>query len=184
MASQINLYKFNEIYDKTYLDLLKYVIIKCHNINDTNDIIQEIYLELWKILNKKELSNINIKNYLIGIANNKIKKHFTLLQKIKAVSLFETNEQDIELIERIEDKINLNDLIIKYDDWNTIWEYIKNKKNQDIPKVFYLHYKLELSIKEISIYLKTNESYIKNLIYRTLKELKENFRNGGNYNDK
>ncbi len=46
MTSQVNLYKFNEIYDKTHLDLLKYVVIKCHNINDTNDIIQETYLEL------------------------------------------------------------------------------------------------------------------------------------------
>ncbi len=52
MASQQNLYKFNEIYDKTYLDLSKYVIIKCHNINDTHDIMQEIYLELWNLLNK------------------------------------------------------------------------------------------------------------------------------------
>ena len=75
MTGQANLYKFNEIYDKTHLDLLKYVIIKCHNINDTKDIMQETYLELWNIINKKKLSDINIKSYLIGIANNKIKKH-------------------------------------------------------------------------------------------------------------
>ena len=28
MTGQANLYKFNEIYDKTHLDLLKYVIIR------------------------------------------------------------------------------------------------------------------------------------------------------------
>lgn len=184
MASQLNLYKFNEIYDKTHLDLLKYIIIKCHNINDTYDIMQETYLELWNILAKKELSNVNIKSYLIGIANNKIKKHYTLLQKLKTVSLFETNNKDIKLIDTIEDVMNINDLIIKEDNWNTIWKYIKSKKNQDIPKVFYLYYKLELSIKEISNQLNKSESYIKHLIYRTLKELQNNFGNGGNYNDK
>lgn len=184
MASQFNLYKFNEIYDKTHLDLLKYVVIKCHNINETNDIIQETYLELWNILNKKELSDINIKSYLIGIANNKIKKHYTLLQKLKTVSLFETNDKDIELIGIIKDDVSIDDIIIKDDNWNTIWKYIKSKKNQDIPKIFYLHYKLELSIKEISNYLNSSESYIKNLIYRTLHELQDNFRNRGNYNDK
>lgn len=63
MASQLNLYKFDDIYDKTHLDLLKYVIVKCHNINDTQDIMQETYLELWNILNKKELSDINIKSW-------------------------------------------------------------------------------------------------------------------------
>ncbi len=83
MASQYNLYKFNDIYDRTYLDLLKYVIVKCHNINDANDIIQETYLELWNIINKKELSDINIRSYIMGIANNKIKKHYTILKKNK-----------------------------------------------------------------------------------------------------
>ncbi len=179
MTSRLNLYKFNEIYDKTYLDLLKYVVIKCHNINDTNDIMQEIYLEFWKILSKKEVSDINIKSYLIGIANNKIKKHYTFLQKVKIISLFETNDKDQELIETLEDGMNINEIIIQADNWDTIWKYIKSKKNQDIPKVFYLYYKLELSIKEISKELQRSESYIKHLIYRTLKELQDNFGNGG-----
>lgn len=179
MTSRLNLYKFNEIYDKTYLDLLKYVVIKCHNINDTNDIMQEIYLEFWKILSKKEVSDINIKSYLIGIANNKIKKHYTFLQKVKIISLFETNDKDQELIETLEDGMNINEIIIQADNWDTIWKYIKSKKDQDIPKVFYLYYKLELSIKEISEELQRSESYIKHLIYRTLKELQDNFGNGG-----
>ena len=179
MTSQINLYKFNEIYDKTHLDLLKYVIIKCHNINDTNDIMQETYLEFWNIINKKELSDINIKSYLIGIANNKIKKHYTLLQKFKTISLFEINDKDRVLIETLEDGVNINEIIIQKDNWNTIWKFIKSKKNQDIPKVFYLYYKLELSIKEISKELQRSESYIKHLIYRTLQELQNNFGNGG-----
>jgi len=121
MASQSNLYKFNKIYDETNLELLKYVIIKCHNVNDANDIMQETYLELWKILNKKMLSDINIKSYLIGIANNKMKKHYSLLQKLKTVSLFEKNEKDMELIDTIEDKVDINNLIIKNDNWRMIW---------------------------------------------------------------
>ena len=44
MASENNLNKFNKIYDETYSDVLKYIIIKCHDINDANDIIQEVYL--------------------------------------------------------------------------------------------------------------------------------------------
>ncbi len=179
MTSQSNLYKFNDIYDKTHLDLLKYVIIKCHNVSDTNDIIQETYLELWNIINKKKLNNNNIKSYLISIANNKIKKHYTLLQKIRTISIYEKNDKDMELIDLLEDKINIENFVIQKDNWLTIWKYIKSKKNQDIPKVFYLYYVLELSIKEISKELKKSESYIKNLIYRTLKELQEKFGKGG-----
>lgn len=141
--------------------------------------MQETYLEFWNIINKKELSDINIKSYLIGIANNKIKKHYTLLQKFKTISLFEINDKDRELIETLEDGMNINEIIIQKDNWNTIWKFIKSKKNQDIPKVFYLYYKLELSIKEISKELQRSESYIKHLIYRTLQELQNNFGNGG-----
>lgn len=175
MTGQSNLYKFNNIYDKTYSDILKYIIVKCHNVNDANDILQETYLEFWKIINKKALSENNIKSYLIGIAINKIKKHYTFIDKCKTISLFEKNDKDIELIDTIEDNLNIDNLIIKNDDWDTIWKYIKSKKNQDIPKIFYLHYKLELSIKEISEVLEVNESYIKNLIYRTIKELYTTF---------
>lgn len=173
-----NLYKFNSIYDSTYNDILKYIIIKCHNVNDANDILQETYLELWKILNKKELTENNIKSFLIGIALNKIKKHYNLIGKIKTISLFQKNNKDIELIDTIEDNLDIDALIIKNDDWDIIWKFIKDKKNQDIPKIFYLYYKLELSIKDIAKLLNVGESYIKNLIYRTKKELLANFGEG------
>ena len=164
-----NLKKFNKIYDETYSDILKYVIIKCHNINDANDIIQDVYLEFWKILNKKTIIDDNIKSYLIGIAVNKIKKHFTIIQKIRTL----VNNEDSVI--DIKSNINIEDIIINNEDWNSIWEYIKNKRNQDIPKIFYLHYKLEMSIKDIAKELDVNESYVKNLIYRTLKELSTTF---------
>jgi len=171
MASQVNLEKFNDIYDKTYSDIMRYVIVKCHNINDANDIIQDVYFELWKILNKKEVVDTNIKSFLIGIAINKIKKHYSIVQKFKTISFFDKDSNDIELIDNIKSDIDIEDLVIKSDDWNSVWGYLKNKTNQDIPKVFYLYYKLGLSLKEISNELEKSESYIKNLIYRTLKEL-------------
>ena len=170
MTSQSNLKKFNNIYDETYYDILKYIIIKCNNINDANDIIQEVYLEFWNILNKKKVEEDNIKSYLIGIAVNKIKKHYSILSKIKRINIFDKNN-NIDLINNIKDDIDIEDLVIKNDDWDIIWRYIKNKKNKDIGKVFYLYYKLELFIKEIACELNKSESYVKNLIYRTLKEL-------------
>ena len=45
MTSQESLDKFNKVYDDTYYDILNYIIIKCHNVNDANDILQETYLE-------------------------------------------------------------------------------------------------------------------------------------------
>lgn len=180
MIDQANLKQFNEIYDKTYSTVLKYVVIKCSNINDANDIIQEIYLELWRIINKKELDVTNIKSYLIGIANNKIKKHYTLIQKFRTISIFSKNENDIDLIDNVGDNFNLDRFIVEKEKYEKAWDYIKTKKNQDIPKIFYLYYNLELSIREISKELKVSESYVKNIIYRTLKELRSFFGKGAN----
>ena len=166
-----NLKEFNKIYDETYFDVLRYVIIKCHNVNDTNDIIQETYLEFWKILNRKSIEDKNIKSYLIGIAINKIKKHYTIVERLKTISLFDNKDNIIN----IKSNINIESIIINNDDWDSIWNYIKSKKNQDIPKIFYLYYKLEMSIKDIAKELDVTESYVKNLIYRTLKELNTTF---------
>ena len=171
MTGQTNLDKFNEIYNRTYSNTLRYIIIKCHNINDVNDIIQEVYLELWKIMNKKNIDDTNINSYLIGIATNKIKKYYSLVMRIRDISLFDKNSNDLEIIDKIDSSFDIEDLIIKNSEWKLIWNFIKKKKNQDIPKVFYLYYKEELTIKEISKLLNTKESYIKNLIYRTLNEL-------------
>ena len=45
MINQINLEKFEELYNQTYQKLLKYIVCHCSNIDDVNDIIQETYLE-------------------------------------------------------------------------------------------------------------------------------------------
>ena len=176
MASQSNLNKFNKIYDETYSDVLRYIIIKCHDINDANDIIQEVYLEFWRILNKKELVDSNIKSFIIGIAINKIKKHYTIIQRIK--SIIASNKNDYNEIEKVKSNIDIEELIIKKVDWDNAWNYIKLKKNKDVAKIFYLYYVLELSIKDISRELNVGESYVKNIIFRTIKELYSLFGKG------
>ena len=98
MIDQKDLKQFNKIYNKTYNHVLKYIICKCSNIEDVNDIIQETYLELYNTLIKEK--NIDDYNkYLIGIAKNKIKKHYKLIYKIKTISLF--TQKDNNLIIRL-----------------------------------------------------------------------------------
>lgn len=67
MTSQTNLDKFNEFYKETYSNILRYIIIKCHNINDVNDIIQDVYLEVMENMNKKNIDDTNINSYLLEL---------------------------------------------------------------------------------------------------------------------
>lgn len=171
MITKVNLKEFDKIYDKTYNQTLKYIICKCSNIEDVNDIIQETYLELYKAINnQKEIDDHD--KYIIGIAKNKIKKYYNLLYKIKTISLFTSKDNDLELIHNIKSNIDIENIIIKNIDKEIIWNYLKSKKII-IQKIFYLYYELDLKIKEISEQLNVSESYVKNSLYRTLKELQE-----------
>ena len=155
--------EFNEVYDKTYDAVVKYVVCKCNNIDDVNDIIQDIYIALYKQLSKN--NNIeNINQYVIGIAKNKINKYYGLSYKIK--NLFTKTE-----INNLKNNINIEKNIVDKDNLEEIWKYLKNK-DIIIFKIFYLYYVESLTIKEISKQLNINESNIKNYLYRTLKELK------------
>lgn len=171
MLGAPKLKQFEEIYDKTYNKTLKYIICKCSNIDDVNDILQETYLELYKSLIKdKDIDDFE--KYIIGIAKNKIKKHYSLLYKIKTISLFTNENEDIQLLDTIKNDIDIEKIIIKSLDKETIWNYLKTK-NIHIQKIFYLYYELDIKIKEISSLLGVSESYVKNCLYRTLKELQE-----------
>lgn len=170
MIDQKNLKQFNRIYDETYNQVLKYIVCKCSDMEDVNDIIQETYLEFYKSLIKNK--NIeSYKKYVIGIAKNKIKKHYTLLYRFQTLSLF-SKKEDIELVETLKSEIDIEKIIIKSNDIERIWNYLKSKKII-IQKIFYLYYELDLTIKEIANELNIGESYTKNCLYRTLKELQE-----------
>ncbi|MFV0394104.1 MAG: RNA polymerase sigma factor [Coprobacillaceae bacterium] len=166
---------FEEIYNSTYYDVLKFVICKYYNMNDINNIVQETYIELYKILSKKSLENTNIKEYIFQIANYKIKKHLKLIARLKSLSLSNKNKFDDELINMIDAEIDIEGLIINRSQCNEIWDYLLTKQVM-ISKIFFLYYGMDLTIKEIAIELQVNESYVKNCLYRTIKELRKKFK--------
>ena len=171
MIDQLNLKQFDIIYDKTYNHVLKYIVCRCSNMEDVNDIIQETYLELYNaIIKEKKIDEID--KYIIGIAKNKIKKHYSLLYRIKTISIFSIMDDGIEFLDTVKSDIDIEKIIIKDSDRELIWNYLKTKK-LIIQRIFYLYYGLDLKIREISDELNVSESFIKNCLYRTLKELQD-----------
>ena len=87
MSTQISLENFEEIYNETYNKTLKYIVCKCSNLEDVNDLIQDTYVELYKILKKKKYIELdNYSNFMIGIAKKKIQKHYGIVYKIKTIT--------------------------------------------------------------------------------------------------
>ena len=69
MFEQNTLNNFDVLYNKTYNNIKKYVILHCKNIDDVNDIIQNIYVVVYDCIKKNK--NIDEK-YIAGIAKNKV----------------------------------------------------------------------------------------------------------------
>lgn len=170
MIDQLTLREFNVLYDETYADVLKYVVCKCSNIADVEDIIQNIYIDVYKtMVSNKEIN----KMYVIGITKNKVKDYYRFKYKQKIVSMF--IDHDDQVIDIIPSDINIEDSFINKYDTELVWKYLK-KKNVIISKIFYLYYNLGLTIKEIAIELDISESNVKHYLYRTLKELNNYFK--------
>ena len=167
----MNVQDFENLYQITYDNTLKFIVVKCNNIEDINDIIQDTYVELYRKLKKSDL-NINSedeKSYIIGIAKNIIKRHY---QKIKS----KNKEISLDKFENVETNANidLEDDFITQDNAKYIWEYIENK-DLVTTKIFYLYYILDYKIEDISKEMELNISNVKARLYRTLKEMKNLF---------
>ena len=157
---------FDKIYNDTYQTVLKYVICECSNIEDVKDIMQNIYINLYKkILDKTNVDNIN--SYVMGIAKNKVKDYYRFKYKTKLNSIF---TKEINILDKIRSEEDIEKEIIKSENIDFIWNYLKRKK-VIISKIFYLYYYLGFSIKDISKELNITESNVKHYLYRTLKEL-------------
>ena len=157
MTGQKALDKFDVVYYESYKDISRYVVLNANNIGDVKDILQNIYLEVYKNIDK-----VSDKNYVFGIAKNVLKKYyrFKFLRK-----------DDTEITDNIKSNINLEKTVMDKFDTELVWKYLK-KKNNNIAKIIYLYYYEDFTIKEIANSLNLTESNVKNYIYRTLKELR------------
>lgn len=165
--------QFEEIYQATYDRTLKYIICKCNNLEDVNDLIQETYVELYRNIQKGKIKIENIEAYIIGIAHNRIKRYYGKKQKNKVITI-PFKEEKAEANDKWTSDIDLEKDIVTKENVEKVWEYLKNK-DMLTAKIFYLHYVIDNKIADISKELEISESKVKNHLYRTLKELKDVF---------
>lgn len=177
--STLSLENFEEIYNNTYNRTLRYIVCKCSNIEDINDLLQETYVELYKILKKKKCIVLeNEQNYIIGIAKKRIKRYYGALYKANVSFIWDEKEDN----KKIPDNIDIELDIITKLNAEEVWKYIKQKKTNAV-KVFYLYYYSELKISQIAEELALSESNVKNILYRTIKDIKENVKIEGDIDE-
>lgn len=166
---------FNSIYDATNNAVLSFVMAKCGNTADIQDIVQETYVELYRVLEKRGADYIqNEKAFCLRIAKHKVHRHYSLVERLRMFvppTLTDEDGEDLDYIE-IESEFMTDVFAIDRIMVEEAKAFIRQKP-QDVQKVFYLYYSLGNTIPEIAQLLDLGESNVKQKLYRTLKELRE-----------
>lgn len=126
-------------------------------LDRVEDLLQDAYVKVYEISKRKKI--LDQKAYLYKVGWNLLKKEFKL-------------KKECEFLEEIHAPIrNLEqELDVKFA-WEELWNVLKEKEIQ-IQKCIYFYY-LGMSIEEISKVLAIKKSNVKNYLYRTFKEIRE-----------
>jgi RNA polymerase sigma factor, sigma-70 family len=166
--------KFNKIYEETYDYILKYVLAKCDNISNVEDIMQNIYVKFYIIMEKDSTYIYNQKFFLIKLAKNELFKYYSLKNKLKILMTrsIGNNEEETSIIDNIKDeKLNIEDsFFLKYD-IDLIWKEVC-KEDLISQKIMSLYFLNDLKLSEIAKLLELNESSVKTKLYRAIKRIK------------
>ncbi len=169
---------FNEVYDKTVKSVSRFVVSKCGNILDVEDILQNIYARFYQRISRKGYDDIeNPEAFLINIAKFECRTYFGKKAKNNISDSFSdfTEERMVEIEAQMSSKqkgleeVLCNELLARQ-----IFEDIANA--DDVTgQIFYLHYVCDLKLDEVAKRLDMNLSTVKNKLYRTLEKQRIKF---------
>ena len=142
-----NLYK-NDIYR------LAYSYTK--NTADSDDIVQGVFVKLYKKQDILKKSDIEIKKWLIKVTINNCKTLFLSSWNKRVISLSEKEE---------------NIIVKKDNDYVLLDEINKLSKNERL--IVFLYYYENYKINEISKIMKKSETNIQTILYRARNKLKK-----------
>jgi len=169
---------FNSVYAETIAALSRFVINKCGNILDVEDILQNIYARFFRRIVKKGHSDIeNAEAFLINIAKYECKNYFGSLKKRGAITAFSeySDEQMYEIEAEMSRNVNqLEDVLCNEMLARQIFEDIATQ-DALTGKVFYLHFVCDKKLDEIAQELDITLSSVKNKLYRTIERQKKKF---------
>lgn len=163
---------FNEAYDLLFHKVTGYIVARCSDLSEVEDIVQEVFIDFYKLIERKGAGYIkNTEAIVMQIAKTKLFRHYKFSARLKnRVPLIRENEEG-EYPETIKEDVDIEDSLINRETVREVWELLR-KKPLEIQKIFALYYYCDMKISEISKELGLNESGVKRRLFGTLKEIR------------
>ncbi|MDR0574150.1 MAG: RNA polymerase sigma-70 factor [Tannerella sp.] len=152
---------YNRLFERYYGRLCQYVYGWLENREDSEDIIQDLFLILWSGRKKMEV-NENVSGYLFKMAKNMSLNHIRAAKNYRILLEKQSNAPDYyeeDLLESDEFRIALYDCI----------ERLSERSRE----VFILHRVKGLKQKDISEKLSISVKTIKNQLWTSLQKLRK-----------
>jgi len=153
-AQQGNTTSFCQLVTTYQKQLNCYLVTKCYNSHDTEDIVQETFMNAYKYIQSYN-EEWKFSTWLYTIANRLVKKHNDFYNKHED---YEVSESVTEIEEE-----TLNG--------NNIWTQIRCLLNSFAFDVVWFYYVEEFKIREIAHILECSQSTIKMSLFRSKKKL-------------
>ena len=170
---------FNEVYDDTIKSVTRFVISKCSNFEDAEDMVQSVYTRFYQRISRKGYEDIESPEaFLINIAKFECKTYFSVKKKNEKISSFaDYSEEEMVNIEAEMSKPqkSLEDIMCNKLMAKKIFEDIVNT-DEMTGQIFYLHFVCDMKLEEVASALDINISTVKNKLYRTIERLRKKYR--------
>ncbi len=167
--------RFDKVYDDTFADIRRYVAVKCADPNDVSDVLQEIYLEYYRLLREKGVDYTkNDRAIVFTIAERKVKRYYSLKQRLRRMVPFfrQDGEIDEELVIDIPDPANIEERAMLADDVERIHRLLA-RYSAETRKIVYLYFTEDMKLQDIASSMDLPLSTVKSRLYRTLRELQQ-----------
>lgn len=165
---------FETIYYSTYDQIVSYVLTKCGKINEVEDILQEIYMELFDVLVEKGEGYIRCPEAFVRqLAKSKVYRYYCEKERQKVCGYVEAMEAawvEETAVTVGTSNVAWEDALIDRLTAKEVMEYIAERDDLT-EEIFYQHFFKDRTLKEIAGSIGVKESTVKNRLYRTLKEL-------------
>lgn len=170
---------FDTLYQKMKDEVLMYIIARCGNTDDINDIFQETFLEVVRLLKKKGIAYFRKPEAVImAIVKREIYQHFNPRQKLGIDKNRYKPLEDVEEEMTDFDDFTLEDVMVRKEMLEQVKE-ILGRQEILTRKIVYLRFYMDASIEEISKMLNVSETMVKNRLYRTMKRIKRELEERG-----
>ncbi len=166
--------RFDRVYDATYERIRRYVAVKCADPHDVTDVLQEIYLEYYRLLRRKGLSYVEDDGAMVfTIAERKVKRYYSMMQRLRRIlPLLRREENGEEAVVDLPDPTSVEEVVLRGEEAEQIKRYL-DRYPAETRKIVYLYYAEEMRLEDIAREMEMPLSTVKSRLYRTLRELKK-----------